>query len=122
LQTNPVSNSPPARGLRAGALLVSGAINLAGALLVLFVMAGQVSDARLAATWGLVQFLAGVWAGVLGANSPFLHGLVAGLPALLLGLVIPGPLPPQYVIVAWFLAPCAALIAGMLMRYRRRRS
>src|SRR5688500_12700694 len=117
-----MNTAPPVRGLRAGALVVSGTINLAGALLVLFVMAGQASDARVAATWGLVQFLSGVWAGVLGANSPFLHGLVAGVPALALGFAIASPLPPQYVMVAWFLAPCAALIAGMLMRYVRRRS
>ncbi|HTU65813.1 MAG TPA: hypothetical protein VMF52_07685 [Steroidobacteraceae bacterium] len=109
-----------ARGLRPGALLVSGVIDLAGALAILFAMPGHASDARIAATWALVQFLSGVWAGVLGANSPFLHGLVAGLPALVLGLAIASPLPPQFVIVAWFLAPSAALIAGMLMRYRRR--
>jgi uncharacterized membrane protein len=113
--------SPPSRGLRPGALLVSGALDLAGALGVLLAMPGHASDARMASTWALVQFISGVWAGVLGANSPFLHGLVAGLPALVLGLVLPGPLPAQYVVVTWFLAPSAALIAGMLMRYRRKR-
>ena len=66
-----------------------------------------------------MQFLSGVWAGVLGANSPFLHGLVAGLPALVLGLVIPSPLPAQFVVVAWFLAPSAALLAAALMRFMR---
>jgi hypothetical protein len=112
--------SRPASGLRIGALVVSGIISVGGALVVLFGM-GAATDARVASTWALVQFIAGVWAGVLGANSPFLHGLVAGLPALVLGLVVPGALPAQYVIVAWFLAPCAALIAAALMRYLRKR-
>ena len=76
---------PPARGLRPGALLVSCLISVAGALVVLFVI-GSASDTRHASAWALVQFLSGVWAGVLGANSPFLHGLVAGMPALVLGL------------------------------------
>ena len=111
---------PPASGLRPGALLVSGAINLFGTLAVLFLMSSA-SDSRVAATWGLVQFLAGVWAGVLGANSPLLHGLVAGVPALALGLVISSSLPPQFVVVAWFLAPSAALVAAMVMRFSRRR-
>src|SRR5262249_35635112 len=97
-------------------------LNLIGALAVVFVMPGQATDGRIAATWALVQFISGVWAGVLGANSPFLHGLVAGLPALALGLLVPSPLPAQFVIVTWFLAPSAALIAGMLMRYRRKRT
>lgn len=110
----------PVRGLRSGALLVSGAINLAGALAVLFLMSNA-GDSRVAATWGLVQFLSGVWAGVLGANSPLLHGLVAGMPALALGLAIASPLPPQFVMVAWFLAPSAALVAAMVMRFARRR-
>ena len=67
-----------------------------------------------------MQFLSGVWAGVLGANSPFLHGLVAGVPALVLGLVIAGPLPAQFVMVSWFLAPSAALLAAAIMRFLRR--
>jgi hypothetical protein len=96
-------------------------LNLGGALAVLFSMPGSATDGRVAATWALVQFISGVWAGVLGANSPFLHGLVAGVPAFVLGLVMPSPLPAQYVVVTWFLAPSAALLAGMLMRFRRRR-
>jgi len=117
-----VNTPPPARGLRAGALLVSGAINILGALLIIFAMPGTASDERMAAGWVLVQFLSGVWAGVLGANSPFNHGLVAGLPALVLGLVLPSSLPAQFVAVTWFLAPSAALLAAALMRFMRRRS
>jgi hypothetical protein len=104
--------------LRPGALLVSGIINLGGALVVLFAMGGATDD-RHAAAWALVQFLSGVWGGVLGANSPFLHGLVAGVPALVLGLVIASVLPAHFVAMAWFLAPAAALIAAALMRFMR---
>ena len=102
---------PPARGLRPGALLVSGVINLA-ARCSCCSACRRASDARIAATWALVQFLSGVWAGVLGANSPFLHGLVAGIPALVLGLVLASSLPAQFVVVSWFLAPAAALVAA----------
>jgi hypothetical protein len=119
--TDAPATPPIARGLRPGALLVSGLLNLGGALAVLLAMPGNANDERTAATWALVQFISGVWAGVLGANSPFLHGLVAGLPALALGLALPGALPAQYVVVTWFLVPSAALLAGMLMRFRRRR-
>jgi hypothetical protein len=101
-------------------LLVSGAISTGGALLVLFGMGGA-SDERVAATWALVQFLSGVWAGVLGANSPFLHGLLAGVPALVVGLWFESPLPAQFVVLSWFLAPAAALVAAALMRFVRHR-
>jgi hypothetical protein len=111
---------PPARGLRAGALLVSGVISTGGALLTLFGL-GAASDARVASCWALMQFISGVWAGVLGANSPFLHGLAAGIPALLLGLLVPSPLPMQFVVMAWALAPAAALLAAAIMRFMRRR-
>ena len=116
----PAKTPAPARGLRPGALLVSGVINAGGALLVLFAM-GNAGDERVAASWALVQFLSGVWAGVLGANSPFLHGLVAGVPALVLGLAIASPLPAQFVALSWFLAPAAALVAAALMRFVRHR-
>jgi len=82
---------------------------------------GGSTDERIAASWALVQFLSGVWAGVLGANSPFLHGLVAGVPALAVGLAITTPLPPQFVALSWFLAPAAALVAAALMRFIRHR-
>jgi hypothetical protein len=116
-----VNEAQIARGLRPGALLISGAINLLGALLVMFAMPAHASHDRLASAWALVQFLSGVWAGVLGANSPFYHGLVAGLPALALGLLLPGSVPAQYVVVTWFLAPAAALVAAAMMRFMRRR-
>ena len=38
-----------------------------------------------------------------------------------LGLLLPSPMPKQFVVVAWFLAPGAALIAAALMRFMRRR-
>lgn len=121
MQTETVKPPAPARGLRPGALLISIGINLLGALLVILVMPGTVSDDRIAATWAFVQFLSGVWAGVLGANSPFLHGLVVGIPALVLGLALPSSLPTQFIVVTWALAPAAALLAAALMRFMRRR-
>ncbi len=122
MQTGSVISPAPAKGLRPGALLVSGVINVAGALLVLLGMYANVTDERFAAAWCLVQFLTGVWAGVLGANSPFLHGVVAGLPALPLGLLMASPLPAHFVVVSWAIAPCAALVAAGLMRVMRRRA
>lgn len=101
--------------------MVSGAINVIGALLVLLAMPGAADNDRIAAAWVLVQFLTGVWAGVLGANSPFLHGLVAGIPALVLALFLPGPLPAQFLVVTYALVAAAALLAAALMRFMRRR-
>ena len=118
-------NSPtptPVRGLRSGALLVSCVISLAGALLVLLAMPGIATDARTASAWCLVLFLAGVWAGVLGANSPFLHGVIAALPALVVGLFIESALPMHFIAVSCALAPCAALLAAAVMRFMRRRT
>ena len=120
MQTPPVNSPPPARGLRPVAVIFSGLISLAGALVALFGMSGA-SDSRVASAWALVQFLSGVWAGVLGANSPFLHGLVAGVPSLILGFAIASTLPPQFVAMSWFLAPAAALVAAAIMRYMRQR-
>jgi hypothetical protein len=111
----------PNSKLRPGALLVSGVINIGGALVVLFAMPGHSTPDRIAAAWALVQFLSGVWAGVLGANSPFMHGVVAGLPALVLGVAFSRVLPPHYLAISWALAPVAALIAAALMRFMRRR-
>ena len=91
--------SPPNHRLRAGALLVGGGINVAGTLIILFAMPGNTSPDRMAAAWALLQFLSGVWAGVLGANTPLMHGLAVGLPALVLGLLSPSVLPAQVVVV-----------------------
>ncbi len=112
---------PPTSGLRPGALLVSGIINVGGSLLVLLALPGTASNDRIAAGWVLIQFLTGVWSGVLGANTPLYHGLVAGLPALALGLLIDSPLPAQFVAVTYAVVPAAALLSAALMRFRRRR-
>jgi hypothetical protein len=117
-----VNAPPPTSKLRPGALLVSGIINVGGALLVLFAMPGNAAGERIAAAWALVQFLSGAWAGVLGANSPFKHGVVAGLPALVLGFAFAGRLMPgHFLLISWAVAPLAALIAAALMRFMRRR-
>jgi len=97
-------------------------MNLLGALLVILAMPGAATDSRVASAWALVQFLSGVWAGVLGANSPFIHGVVAGVPAMVLGLILPSPLPAQFVVVTWALVPAASLLAAAIMRFMRRRS
>ncbi len=116
------SVNAPTYKLRPGALLVSGIINVAGSLVVLFAMPGHATDERIAAAWALIQFLSGVWAGVLGANSPFMHGVVAGLPAMALGFAFAGRLlPGHYILISWALAPVAALLAAALMRFMRRR-
>lgn len=112
---------PPTSALRPGALLISGIINIGGSLLVLLAMPGTASNERVAAGWVLIQFLSGVWAGVLGANTPLYHGVVAGLPALALGLLIVSPLPAQFIAVTYAVVPAAALLAAALMRFRRRR-
>ena len=49
-------------------------------------------------------------------------GWSPGLPALVLGLLIPSRLPAQFVVMAWFIAPCAALVAAAMMRFMRQRS
>ena len=116
------SNSPPTSRLRPGALLVCGVINIGGALLVLLAMPGTASHDRVAAGWVLIQFITGVWAGVLGANTPLMHGLVLGLPALALGLLIDSVLPTQFVAVTYAVVPAAALLAAALMRFMRKRN
>ena len=120
MQTEPVKPTPSNK-LRPGALLVGWFINVVGTLVILFAMPGHASPDRMAAAWALIQFLSGVWAGVLGANTPLMHGLAAGLPALALGLLIPSVLPAQVVIVTYALAPAAAIVAAALMRFMRRR-
>lgn len=112
---------PPTSRLRPGALLVSGVINVGGSLLVLLAMPASASNDRVAAGWVLIQFITGVWAGVLGANTPLIHGLVAGLPALVLGLLIDSVLPAQFVAITCAVVPAAALLAAAIMRFRHRR-
>ena len=46
---------------------------------------------------------------------------MAGVPALVLGLLIASSLPAQFVALSWFLAPAAALVAAALMRFVRHR-
>lgn len=120
MHTEPVKPAPSSK-LRPGALLVGWFINVVGTLVILFAMPGHASPDRMAAAWALIQFLSGVWAGVLGANTPLMHGLAAGLPALALGLLVPSVLPAQVVIVTYALAPAAAIVAAALMRFMRRR-
>ena len=119
MQTQPVNTLPPVRGLRPGALLVGCGINLIGALIVVFAVAPD--SPKLAGSWLLVQFISGVWAGVFGANSPFLHGVIAGLPGLLIALLWGPQLPWPFAVMCGFMVPAAALVATAIMRYMRRR-
>ena len=80
MQTGPLNAPPPTHKLRPGALVVSWTINVIGALVILFAMPGHAPLDRMAAAWALIQFLSGVWSGVLGANTPLTHGLVRGCP------------------------------------------
>jgi len=98
---------------------VGGGINLIGALIILLGSAPQ--NARVLGPWAFVQCISGVWAGVFGANSPFFNGVVAGLPAVVLALLIGSRLPWPFAIMAWFLVPAAALLAAAIMRFMRKR-
>ena len=101
-------------------MLVGGGINLVGALVVIFgVTTGR---PNLLASWMLVQFLSGTWAGVFGANSPFLNGLVAGLPAVALSLLFNGPVHWVFALMTWSMVPASALIAAAIMRFMRKRA
>ena len=58
----------PTSKLRPGALLVSGIINVGGALVVLFAMPGHASDERIAAAWAFSSCLSSVsrlWASTI---------------------------------------------------------
>lgn len=101
-------------------MLVGGGINLIGALVVIFGVAP--GNPNVAASWILVQFLSGTWAGVFGANSPFLNGMVAGLPAVALSLLFSDRVPWLFAVMAWFLVPASALVAAAIMRFMRRRA
>ena len=114
-----MNTTPPSHGLRAAAIVVGCGINVIGALIILFGTGPQ--SARVLGPWAFVQCISGVWAGVFGANSPFLNGMVAGLPAVALGLLFGTRLPWPSVIMAWFLVPASALLAAALMRFMRKR-
>jgi hypothetical protein len=88
-----------------------------GVVLARYDLGASVSSADPAPAWAFVQSLAGLWAGVLGAGSPLLHGLVAGLPAFVLGAWLGHTLPLHFDALAYFLAPAAAVIAAAAMRY-----
>jgi hypothetical protein len=107
------------RGLRPLALIVGAALSAIGGSVVLarYDIGPSAPNADPAAAWAFVQSLAGVWAGVLGAGSPLLHGLVAGLPAFVLGAWLGHTLPLHFDALAYFLAPVAAVIAAAAMRY-----
>lgn len=115
--------TPKPRGLRPIAMAVGALLSAVGGALVLAKYdLGTRPDhpADPGAAWGLVQCLAGVWAGVLGAGSPLLHGLVAGIPAFALGAWLGHTLPVHFDALAYFLAPTAAVLAAAVMRYSAR--
>jgi hypothetical protein len=117
-----IDSSPP-RGLRPIAMAVGSAVSALGGWAVLAkydlgTPPGQPADP--AAAWGLVQCLAGVWSGVLGAGSPLMHGLVAGIPAFALGAALGHTLPIHFDALTYFLAPTAAVVAAAVMRYSAR--
>jgi len=100
-------------------MLVGGGLNVIGALAVIFGVAPNHPD--ITGSWMLVQFVSGVWAGVFGANSPFLNGIVAGIPAVVLSLLFNDRVHWLLSVMAWFIVPAAALFAAALMRFMRRR-
>ena len=100
-------------------MLIGGGLNLVGALVVLFGVAPN--NPNVPGSWMLVQIVSGVWAGVFGANSPFLNGMVAGIPAVALSLIFSDRVHWVYAVMSWFLVPAAALVAAALMRFMRRR-
>lgn len=101
-------------------MLIGGGINVIGALVVVFGVAPN--NPNVPASWMLVQFLSGIWAGVFGANSPFLNGMVAGLPAVALSLLFSDRVHWLFAVMAWFLVPASALVAAAIMRFMRKRA
>ncbi len=113
------------RGTRPLAMAVGASISLLGALALLARYdwdRATVQDVEPGAAWAFVQFLAGAWSGVVGAGNPLVHGLVAGIPALALGLIWGRALPAQFDLLAYFAAPAAAVIAAAVMRYSVRQN
>ncbi len=108
------------RGLRPVALVVGAAISALGGWAVLARYDLRVptnSPADPAAAWAFVQCLAGLWSGILGAGSPLLHGLIAGLPAFALAALLGHTLPIHFDTLGYFLAPTSAVIAAAALRY-----
>jgi hypothetical protein len=101
-------------------MLIGGGINVIGALVVIFGVAPN--NPNVAPAWLLAQFLSGIWAGVFGANSPFLNGMVAGLPAVALSLLFSDRVHWLFAVMAWFLVPASALVAAAIMRFMRKRA
>ncbi|HPF26769.1 MAG TPA: hypothetical protein P5528_15220 [Steroidobacteraceae bacterium] len=113
------------RGTRPLAMAIGAAISLLGALALLARYdwgRATAPDVDPGAAWAFVQFLAGAWSGVLGVGNPLVHGLVAGVPALAIGLLWGTSLPAQFDILAYFAAPGAAVLAAAVMRYSVRRN
>jgi hypothetical protein len=101
-------------------MLIGCGTNIIGALVVIFGVAPN--NPNVAGSWILAQFISGVWAGVFGANSPFLNGMVAGLPAVALALLFSDRVHWLFAVMAWFLVPAAALVAAAVMRFMRKRA
>lgn len=100
-------------------MLVGGGANLVGALVV--VSGTNAYSSKLMQSWLFVQCLSGIWAGVLGANSPFLNGIVAGIPSIAVALMVGERMPWPMAVIAWFLVPASALVAAAVMRFMRKR-
>ena len=100
-------------------MLIGCGINIIGTLVVIFGVAPN--NPNVAGSWMLVQMISGVWAGVFGANSPFINGVVAGIPAVVLALLFSGRVHWEFAVMAWFLVPASALVAAAVMRFMRRR-
>mgnify|MGYP003525429955 FL=1 len=113
------------RGIRPLAMVIGTAISTVGGLALLArydwarAAPGQIDPG---AAWAFVQFVAGAWAGVTGAGSPLVHGLVAGVPALLLGLIWGHTVPNHLHVVGYCVAPAAAILAAGVMRYSVRQA
>jgi hypothetical protein len=118
-----MTQAPRSRGVRPIAFCVGAAVSALGGWAVLAkydlgTPPGHPADP--AAAWSLVQSLAGVWAGVLGAGSPLVHGLIAGIPAFALGAWLGHTLPLHFDALSYFLAPTCAVLAAAVMRYSTR--
>ncbi|MCB1624503.1 MAG: hypothetical protein KDI32_07940 [Pseudomonadales bacterium] len=113
------------RGTRPLAMAVGTAISAVGGMALLIrydLHAPPPQTLDPGAAWAFVQFLAGAWSGVLGVGNPLVHGLIAGIPALVLGLLWGHTLPAQFDVLAYLISPAAAVIAAAVMRYSVRQA